>query len=224
MMSMDTTTERARFNMIQQQIRPWDVLDERVLEVMAAVRREAFVPDAYQGLAYADIEIPIAANTSMLAPKVVGHLLQALDIQTGDRVLQIGSGTGYLSACMRQLGGRVIGVEIDPALVDQSRDHLAAQGVDGVEIRQGDGLAAPVQGGPFDVIAVTGSMPTEIALPLLQGQLAPGGRLFCILGSEPVMEALLITRVGDRGFRRRALFETIAPALANAAQADAFEF
>ncbi len=221
---MEITAERARFNMIQQQIRPWDVLDDQVLEAMSEVRREAFVPDAYQGLAYADIEIPIGEGSCMLAPKVVGRMLQALAVQPGDRVLEIGTGTGYVAACLSRLGGKVVGLEIDATLADEARERLAGLGLESVEIRQGDALAGPVEGGPFDVIAVTGSMPTEASLPLLQGQLAPGGRLFCIVGTEPVMEALLLTRVGDRGFRREGLFETATLALKNAAEANAFEF
>lgn len=221
---MEITAERARFNMIQQQIRPWDVLDDRVLEAMAEIRREAFVPDAYQGLAYADIEIPIGEGACMLAPKVVGRMLQALAVQPGDRVLEIGTGTGYVAACLSRLGGNVVGLEIDAALAHEARARLATLGLESVEIRQGDALAGPVEGGPFDVIAVTGSMPTEVSLPLLQGQLAPGGRLFGILGTEPVMEALLLTRVGDRGFRREGLFETATLALKNAVEANGFEF
>jgi protein-L-isoaspartate(D-aspartate) O-methyltransferase len=221
---METTAERARFNMIQQQIRPWEVLDDRVLETMAEVRREAFVPDAYQGLAYADIEVPIGASTCMLAPKVVGRMLQALDVQPGDRALEIGTGTGYVAACLSRLGAKVIGLEIDAALAAAARERLAALGLESIEVREGDGLAASVAGGPFDVIAVTGSMPTEASLPLLQGQLAPGGRLFCILGVDPVMEAVLITRVGERDFRREGLFETSTLALVNAVERDEFEF
>jgi protein-L-isoaspartate(D-aspartate) O-methyltransferase len=221
---MEITAERARFNMIQQQIRPWDVLDDRVLEAMAEIRREAFVPDAYQGLAYADIEIPLGEGACMLAPKVVGRMLQALDVQTGERVLLIGAGTGYASACLDRLGGRVIAVEIDADLADEAVVRLAGLGLESIEVRTGDALSEPVEGGPFDVIAVTGSMPTESALPLLQGQLAPGGRLFCILGVEPVMEAVLITRVGERDFRREGLFETSTLALQNAAEANEFEF
>ncbi|WP_296808194.1 protein-L-isoaspartate O-methyltransferase [Thiocapsa sp.] len=221
---MDITAERARFNMIQQQIRPWNVLDDRVLDAMAEIRREAFVPDAYQGLAYADIEIPIGVSSCMLAPKVVGRMLQALDVQAGERVLEIGAGTGYVSACLDRLGGRVIGVEIDPGLADEARVRLASLGLESIEIRAGDALSEPVEGGPFDVIAVTGSMPTEAALPLLQEQLAPGGRLFCILGVEPAMEAVLITRIGERDFPREGLFETSTLALQNAVVADAFEF
>lgn len=221
---MEITAERARFNMIQQQIRPWDVLDDQVLEAMSEVRREAFVPDAYQGLAYADIEIPIGEGSCMLAPKVVGRMLQALAVQPGDRVLEIGTGTGYVAACLSRLGASVTGLEIDAALVADARKRLDGVGLESVQLREGDALAGPVQGGPFDVIAVTGSMPTQESLPLLQGQLAPGGRLFCIVGMDPVMEALLITRVGERDFRREALFETSTLALANAAAPNGFDF
>jgi protein-L-isoaspartate(D-aspartate) O-methyltransferase len=153
---METAAERARFNMIQQQIRPWDVLDDRVLDVMAEVRREAFVPDAYQGLAYADIEIPIGQATCMLAPRVVGRMLQALDVQPGDRVLEIGTGTGYVTACLGRLGGQVISVEVDADLASEARSRLADLGLDSIQVQPGDALAGPVEGGPFDVIAVTG--------------------------------------------------------------------
>jgi protein-L-isoaspartate(D-aspartate) O-methyltransferase len=221
---METTAERARFNMIQQQIRPWDVLDDRVLDVMAEIRREAFVPDAYQGLAYADIEIPIGRAECMLAPRVVGRMLQALDVQPGDRVLEIGTGTGYVTACLGRLGGQVISVELDADLASEARSRLADLGFDSIQVRQDDALAGPVEGGPFDVIAVTGSMPTEASLPMLQGQLAPGGRLFCILGVAPAMEAVLITRVGEHNMRREGLFETSAPALVNAIEPNGFEF
>ncbi|MCG6896710.1 MAG: protein-L-isoaspartate O-methyltransferase [Thiocapsa sp.] len=222
---METAAERARFNMVQQQIRPWDVLDDRVLEAMASVRRESFVPDAYQGLAYADIEIPIDESQSMLPPKVVGRMLQALAVKPGDRVLEIGTGTGYVTACLSQLGKRVISIEYNPGLASEARARLASAGLESVvEVREGDGLAGPVEGGPFDVIAVTGSMPTEAALPMLQGQLAAGGRLFCILGVAPVMEAVLITRVAEGDFRRAGLFETCTPPLANVVEPDGFEF
>jgi protein-L-isoaspartate(D-aspartate) O-methyltransferase len=220
---MEITAERARFNMIHQQIRPWDVLDDQVLDAMASVRREAFVPDAYQGLAYADLEVPIGRSESMLAPKLVGRMLQALAAQPGARVLEIGTGTGYVSACLAQLGARVISLEIDPELAEEARSRLAAEGCEAVEVRVGDGLAGPVEGGPFDVIAVTGSMPTDEALPMLQAQLAPDGRLFCLIGVAPVMEALLVTRVGERGYRREALFETCAPVLVNAVEPDRIE-
>ncbi|NCA69146.1 MAG: protein-L-isoaspartate O-methyltransferase [Sphingobacteriia bacterium] len=220
---MDTTAERARFNMIQQQIRPWDVLDDRTLEAMSEVRRECFVPDAYQGLAYADIEIPIGQGTSMLTPKIVGRMLQALAVMPGERVLEIGTGTGYVTACLARMGGQVTSLEIDPDLATMARSRLLEQGFDGIDVRVADALAGPVDGGPFAAIAVTGSMPSAAALPMLEAQLAPAGRLFCILGVAPVMEALLITRVGDRGMRRERLFETCVPTLVNVVEPEEFE-
>jgi protein-L-isoaspartate(D-aspartate) O-methyltransferase len=156
---MPSTTEQARFNMIEQQVRPWAVLDQRVLSVMRALPREAFVPDAYRGLAYADIEIPLPGGSTMLAPKVVGRLLQALEIRDRDRVLEIGSGTGYVTACLAQLGQRVVSLEIDPDLAEGARERLAALGVGQVEVITADALAGDAPGAPFDAIAVTGSMP-----------------------------------------------------------------
>jgi protein-L-isoaspartate(D-aspartate) O-methyltransferase len=221
---MDTSFDKARFNMIQQQVRPWDVIDDRVLEIMGSVPRERFVPDAYRGLAYADMEIPIGNGQSMLAPKVVGRMLQALAIGPQDRVLEIGTGSGYVTACLARLAARVISLEIDPLLAARARETLAAEGAPRLEIRAADGLAGPVEEGPFDAIAVTGSLPNDQGLPVLEGQLAPGGRLFVILGEEPVMEATLITRYQGGALFRRDLFETAVPALANVAQAERFVF
>ncbi|MBN2886032.1 MAG: protein-L-isoaspartate O-methyltransferase [Chromatiaceae bacterium] len=221
---MDNSLDLARFNMIQQQVRPWDVLDERVLEAMAEVPREAFVPDAYRGLAYADIEIPLGETSRMLAPKVVGHLLQALAVRPEERVLEIGAGSGYLSACLSRLGASVLSLELDPVLAERARARLAEQAIEQVEIRCGDGLAGAPDEAPFDAIALTGSLPTEAPLARLQAQLAIGGRLFCILGTAPAMEALLITRVAGDRFERVALFETEVPALLNAPEPETFEF
>ena len=221
---MEISTESARFNMIQQQIRPWDVLDDRVLDVLAELQREDFVPDAYKGLAYADIEVPIGNGQLMLSPKVVGRMLQALALQPGDKVLEIGTGTGYVTACLSRLGGRVISIEIDPELASGARDRLEALGLGRLEIRDGDGLAGPVEGGPFDVIAVSGSVPTEAPLQMLRDQLALDGRLFAIVGEPPIMEAVLITRVAGADYRRQALFETCAPVLVNAPEAEGFVF
>jgi protein-L-isoaspartate(D-aspartate) O-methyltransferase len=221
---MDNSSELARFNMIQQQIRPWGVLDDRVLEVMGTVERERFVPDAYRALAYADIEIPNGNGTLMLAPKVVGHLLQALSVQPGDRALEIGTGSGYVAACLSRLGARVISLEIDPMQAAEASERLEALKFAWVEVREGDGLAGPVSGAPFDVIAVKGSMPTEDALPMLREQLVVGGRLFCILGTAPAMECVRITRVGRNDYRRESLFEVEVPPLRNAPEPAGFEF
>ncbi|MTW21793.1 protein-L-isoaspartate O-methyltransferase family protein [Allochromatium palmeri] len=221
---MDNSSELARFNMIQQQIRPWGVLDDRVLEVMGTIEREHFVPDAYRALAYADIEIPNSNGTLMLAPKVVGHLLQALAVQPGDRALEIGTGSGYVAACLSRLGARVISLEIDPAQAAETAERLEALKFDWVEVREGDGLAGPVSGAPFDAIAVKGSMPTEDALPMLREQLTIGGRLFCILGTAPAMECVRVTRVGRNDYRRESLFEVEVPPLHNAPEPVGFEF
>lgn len=221
---MDSTFEQARFNMIQQQIRPWEVNDDRVLEAMDAVARERFVPDAYQGLAYADIEVPIGEGQVMLPPKLVGRLLQALAIGPDERVLEIGTGTGYVTACLARLAARVVSVELYPALAQQARASLAALGIANVEVREGDALAGPVAGGPYSAIVVTGSLPSEETLPSLQGQLAAGGRLFAVVGAGVVMEALLLTRLPGGQVRREALFETRVAPLENVPQPSRFVF
>jgi len=221
---MDTSIASARFNMIQQQIRPWNVADERVLSVMADIPREHFVPDAYRNLAYADMEIPIGEGQTMLAPKLVAHMLQALDVQVDDKIFEIGTGTGYATACLSRLGGRVVSLEIHPSLAEQARQALDALKLRQLEVQVRNGLEGLVAGAPFDVIAVTGSVPTDEALAVLQGQLAPAGRLFAVVGEDPVMEAVLVTHVADGDFRRQSLFETSVPALEKAPQPEHFVF
>ncbi len=221
---METDSDRARFNMIQQQIRPWDVRDERVLGVMEALRREPFVPDAYQGLAYADIEVPLGTARTLLAPKMVGRMLQALAVQPRDKVLEIGSGTGYVTACLCRLGGQVIGAEPDPALAATARQRLADLDCPGAKVLELDALAGPTPGGPFNAIALNGSLPNADMLAPLEQQLAVGGRLFCIVGEAPVMKALLVTRLGPQGFGRETLFETSAFPLVGAPRAQTFVF
>lgn len=221
---MDQPPAKAHFNMIHQQIRPWGVLDDRVLDALDQVPRERFVPDAYLSLAYADIEIPIGDGRHMLSPKVVGRLLQALAIRPGDRVLEIGTGTGYVSACLAYLGARVLSLEIAPDLVAQTRERLAAVGFDQVALRVADGLADPVEGSPFDVIVLTGSLPDEDSLEPLRRQLTLGGRLFAVVGEPPVMTALLVTRVGTTEYRREGLFETRVDPLLNAVEPERFVF
>ena len=221
---MQSPTERMRFNMIEQQVRPWDVLDPRVLAVMGELPRESFVPDAYRGLAYADTEIPLGDGSLMLAPKVVGRMLQALSVQPGDKVLEIGTGTGYVTACLAGLGGRVHSVEIDPELADAARERIAALDLGQVEVETGDGLAEPFSDGPFDVIAVTGSMPTAEPLAMLRQQLSEGGRLFAVVGEPPLMEAILETHLDAGDVRREVLFETSVPALRNVPEPQRFAF
>ena len=221
---MDQPPVRARFNMIQQQVRPWGVLDDRVLDALDQVPRERFVPDAYLSLAYADIDIPIGDGQHMLSPKVVGRLLQALAVKPGERALEIGTGTGYVSACLAHLGARVLSLEIHPDLAAQARERLAAAGFDQVALRVADGLAERVEGGPFDVIVVTGSLPREDALEPLVRQLALGGRLFAVVGEPPVMTAFLVTRTGTSADRRVGLFETRVDPLLNVVEPERFVF
>lgn len=221
---MDSSSEIARLNMIQQQLRPSGVLDERVLEVMGELPREAFVPDAYRGLAYADFEVPLGEGQAMLDPKVVGRLLQALDVQLADRVLEIGTGTGYVTACLSRLGAQVVSLESDPLLATSARERLAALGFDRIEVRESDALTGPVAGGPFNAIAVTAALSGTAAIKGLEEQLAPAGRLFCVLGAPPVMTAWLTTRVAGGGLRREPLFETCIPSVANHPVAPVFEF
>jgi protein-L-isoaspartate(D-aspartate) O-methyltransferase len=216
--------DRARFNMIEQQVRPWDVLDERVLSVMGQLERERFVPEAYQGLAYADVEIPIGNGQAMLAPKLVGRMLQALAVKEGDRVLEIGTGTGYVTACLALLGGRVTSVEIDADLADGARARLGELGLERCEVHSADGMADKNDGAPFDVIAVTGSMPTDEPLAMLREQLADGGRLFAVVGEAPIMEALRVTHLARGEYRREPLFETAIPALQNVPEPERFVF
>lgn len=221
---MDTSADQARFNMIHQQVRPWDVLDEGVLSVMSELPREFFVPDAYRGLAYADIEVPIDEEQVMLAPKVVGRMLQSLAIRPDDRILEIGTGTGYVAACLSRLGARVVSIEIHASLAEQAVSNLQALGLRRVEVRNGDAFAGAIDGSPFDVIAVTGSVPTEEPLQGLREQLALGGRMFAFVGTEPVMEAMLFTRVASSDFRRQALFETSVPSLEKVPETERFVF
>ena len=214
--------ERARFNMVQQQIRPWEVFDRRVLALINEVPRDQFVERAYVGLAYADIEIPLGHGQRMMFPRVEARLLQALDVKPGDKILEIGTGSGYLTACLAKLGGQVISLDIHEDFTAQARTRLDAQDIGNVELITADALAAVIPGGPFDVIAVTGSLP-ELPDSLKQ-QLAIGGRLFAVIGEPPAMEACLITRVGEDAWRSEGLFETELRVLENALQTEQFQF
>jgi protein-L-isoaspartate(D-aspartate) O-methyltransferase len=221
---MDQPLAQARFNMIHQQVRPWGVLDERVLDALDQIPRERFVPAAYLSLAYADIEVPIGDGQHMLAPKLVGRLLQAAAVKPGDRALEIGTGTGYSAACLAHLGARVLSLEVDTGLAAEARERLATLGIDRAEVRCADALAAPVEGGPFEVIFVTGSLPREDGLAALRQQLTLGGRLVAVVGEAPAMAALLITRVGAADYRRESLFETCTDPLANSVAPQRFVF
>lgn len=203
--------EQARHNMIEQQIRTWEVLDPRVLEVIAATPRERFVPEPYRRLAFADLEIPLGHGQVMMPPKLEARMLQALDTQAHDRVLEIGTGSGYVTACLARLGAHVESVEIFEDLTAAARDRLAEAEIRNVSLACGDAANGWGEGERFDVIAVTGSLPEYRSC--FEEALAVGGRAFVIVGESPIMEAILVLRVGEREFSRSPLFETVVPPL-----------
>ena len=213
--------EQARFNMIEQQIRPWNVADDDVLKVMKQIPREHFVPDNYKRLAFADIQVPLADGQQMMEPKVEARLLQALLIKPGDRVLEVGTGSGYVTACLDWLSDEVTSIEIHAQLSQQAQQHLAAIGISDVTLLVGDVFdTAPDQ--KFDVIAVTGGLPADS--DYFEKMLAVGGRLFQIVGVGPAATAQLVTRVREDAFRRENLFEIEVAPLQNAPAVEAFVF
>ncbi len=199
--------ELARHNMVQQQIRPWNVFDSRVLEVLSELPRDRFVADEYRGLAYADTEIPMADGRCMMAPRMEAKLLQALAIQPTDKILEVGTGCGFVTACLARLGGEVVTIEADGELSAQAGKALQSLEISNVLLLNRDPAANE---GPYDAIAVTGSLP-EVG-EALKRQLKVGGRLFAITGQAPGMRAELVTRVGEDAWRSEMLFETeLAP-------------
>lgn len=213
--------EQARFNMIEQQIRPWDVLDGRVLELLKHVRREQFVPAEMKGLAFADMEIPLGHGAAMWQPKLEARVIQELRIGRKDKVLEVGTGSGYLTALLASLGGQVTSVEIEPELSAMAKQNLSALNRGNITLEVGD--AAHGWGdGKYDVIVLTGSTP---ALPeAFRNSLNVGGRLFAVVGDAPMMEAKLVTRVAPDTFETVNLFETCVAPLRNAAQPPRFSF
>lgn len=220
-MNADTPLDfaKAREAMVEQQVRPWDVLDTRVLEVLARLPREAFVPEAYRALAYADLALPLGHGQEMLKPVVEGRILQALGLRPGDSVLEVGTGSGYLAACLGRLAREVVSLEIDPGLADAARARLAAHGLDGnVRIEAADALQYQT-GRRFDAVCVTGAV--AAIPPQFLAWLAPGGRLFVVQGRAPAMSAVLV-RNEDHARRIDSLFETELPYLVGAAPAPEF--
>lgn len=210
----------ARRNMVENQVRPWEVLDARVLDVLATLPRERFVQPAYRSVAYADVTLPIGHDEVMLKPVVEGRALQALLPQAGERVLEIGTGTGYFAACLARLGGHVTSIDRRAEFVDAARARLQALAVDNVECLTADALAGFTPTAPFDAIAVTGAV---AELPACFGEwLKPAGRLFLIRGVEPAMQAVLLRRAADGGWIEDRLFETDVPYLAGAEPAPQF--
>lgn len=213
--------EAAREQMIEQQVHAWDVLDTRVLDAMRHVRREQFAPPTYVDVAFADAPIPLPHGQRMLPAKVHGRILQALAVTPGDIALEVGTGSGYLSACMGKLGARVRSLEIFPDLAETARRNLFAAAINNVGVEVADGMQLDEQAA-YDVIAVTGSLP--LYDERFQQALRIGGRLFIIVGSAPVMEAWQVTRTGEREWQRVGLFETVIDPLLNAPKPSAFVF
>ena len=226
--------EQARFNMIEQQIRPWEVLDSQVLSLLAVVRREDFVPPACKALAFVDMEIPLPPHKHpgqcMLAPKVEARLLQDLAVQKHEKVLEIGTGSGYMAALLAHRAQQVITLEIEPELVEVARRNLQKGGIYNAEVRLADGAANLAEAvsehgalrGPFDVIVLSGSV--AVVPPSLLDLLKVGGRLSAVVGYEPMMRATLITRVGKDAFRTTQAWDTVAPRLLNFPEPSKFTF
>jgi protein-L-isoaspartate(D-aspartate) O-methyltransferase len=214
--------EQARFNMIEQQIRPWDVLDQDVLNLLAIVKRENFVPATYRDLAFADLEVPLPAGEHMLAPRVEARVLQELAIKKHESVIEIGAGSGYMAALLAHRAQHVLTVDIKPELVEMARRNLAANGVINAEVASGDGSLGWADAAPYDIICVSGGLPV-LPQELLE-QLKIGGRLAAFVGTAPVMKTQIITRIDEKQFRVADVFETYVEPLVNAVEPSRFKF
>ncbi|MBK7548671.1 MAG: protein-L-isoaspartate O-methyltransferase [Rhodoferax sp.] len=214
--------EQARFNMIEQQIRPWDVLDGHVLQLLAVVKREDFVPAAHRALAFVDMEIPLPGGQCMLTPRVEARMLQDLAVRKHEKVLEIGAGSGYMAALLAHKAQRVISLEILPELVTMARANLQKAGIHNAEARLGDGAKGVLIEGPFDVIVLSGSV-AEVPQSLL-ANLKIGGRLVAIVGEEPMMRATFVTRTAEAAFQTSQPWDTVAPRLMNFPEPSRFHF
>jgi protein-L-isoaspartate(D-aspartate) O-methyltransferase len=221
-MDMRMNYEQARINMIEQQIRTWEVLDQGVLDLLSEVHREEFIPDPYKPLALADINVPLNHGEVTMTPKLEARVIQSLDIRPDDKILEIGTGCGYFTALLAKSGKVVYSIDIYEDFTHYAGQVLAAHRITNVQLFTGDGLGGWPQEAPYDVIAVTGSIP--VYTPLYEQQLAVGGRLFVIVGESPIMEACLVTRVGQDEWSRESLFETDLPPLVGAHKSTTFEF
>jgi len=218
--------EKARSNMVEQQIRPWEVLDQDVLDLLYTVPREEFVPPAWRNLAFADLEIPLSEQARegerMWAPKIEARVLQALAPRRSDRVLEVGTGSGYLTALLAHRAAEVYSIEIQPALAAFGKANIARHGVDNVTLETGDGARGYRKWGPYDIVVLTGSVPL---LPqAVLDSLSPGGRVFAVVGDAPVMTAKLVTCTAPGAFRSIELFETLLAPLVNCERPSRFSF
>lgn len=219
---MSFDIELARHNMIDNQVRPWSVLDMRVLDTLGSVRREEFVPAACRNLAFADMAIPLGHGEVMMKPVVEGRLLQSLALEAGESVLEIGTGSGYLTACLASMASHVTSVELHPDFTKTARDNLTRAGIDNVTLATADAVRDYRPGDRFDAVVVTGAVP-EVPARFLDW-LKPGGRAFFVHGASPVMHAVLCHRDDDGAVRRQSLFETDLPYLVHAAPVPTFIF
>lgn len=214
--------ERARFNMVEQQIRPWEVLDQNILDLLFRVRREDFVPEKYRALAFVDMEVPLGHGECMLAPKLEARMLQELTLTGGERILEVGTGSGYMTALLASRGAHVYSVEILPEFSAAADVRLRAHDFTNVTLETGDAARGWDRHAPYDAILLTGSVPVLPAS--FQASLAVGGRLVAVVGEAPVMEACLLTCVSAGAYRATGLFETCIAPLRNALQPDRFVF
>lgn len=214
--------EQARFNMVEQQIRPWEVLDSRVLSLLETIHREDFVPVRYRKLAFSDLSIPLDCGQVMMRPKVEARMLQALDIDPDETVLEIGTGSGFVTACLAALAKRVVSVEVFAELHEEAASKLKDKDIDNVELFVGDVMSGWQPEQAHDVVVVTGSVP-EVP-EAFRGWVNPGGRLFVVTGDSPAMEARLLKRLDATEWTEESLFETDLPRLVNAERAPEFEF
>lgn len=214
--------EQARYNMVEQQIRPWDVLDQEVLDLLFKVHREDFVPEAHHSLAFVDMEIPLGHGEFMWTPKLEARVLQELDIRRNDRVLEIGTGSGYLTALLAAEAAEVVSVDIQPDFTAAAGQKLRAHGIGNVELHTGDAATDWDDEDGFDVIVLTGSTP--LLSDALVRRLRMGGRLFAVVGEAPVMQAQLVSCNAPGAYRSVTLFETCIKALVNAPHPAAFVF
>jgi protein-L-isoaspartate(D-aspartate) O-methyltransferase len=214
--------EQARFNMIEQQIRPWDVLDQSVLSLLAIVKREDFVPPQHKAMAFVDTEVPLPGGQSMLSPKVEARFLQELEVHKHERVLEVGAGSGYMAALLGHKGQNVVTLEILPELASFARANLVRAGLMNVTVRQADGSRGLPEEGPFDIIMLSGSVPD--VPPGLLAQLKVGGRLAAVVGQQPIMRGMLFTRGANDDFSSISLFDTVAPRLLGFEEPSRFSF
>ena len=230
MTSPHTSQDKARFNMIEQQIRPWDVFNPQVLALLNQVKREDFVPAAHKALAFVDMELPLShpvvEGEAMLAPRLEARLLQDLAIQPTDKVLEIGAGSGYMAALLASQAQRVVTIEINESLAKMARSNLQQAGCNNAEVRTADAaannFAACATEAPWNVILLSGSV-AEVP-PALLALLAPGGRLAAVVGQQPMMQATFIVRTGDAEFSTTQPWDTVAPRLRNMPEASQFRF